>query len=171
MRFPDPSGIRTCSALTLVLLVAGCSFSLKSPVQPSGQSRASNSGLLSAASKVVSATIDGAVGGVLRNGDWTATIPAGSFTGQGLVTVVVPDPAVRSCELSVVTELRNSFQAPVTLSCRLQSQDEVRTYEMQQWDPGARAWKVIESEPDSKALSCDAKVPHASTYRCGKAAA
>jgi hypothetical protein len=166
LRFPDPAGIRTFSALTLLLLVAGCSFSLKSPVQPSGQSRASNSGLISATSKVVSATIDGAVGGVLRNGDWTATIPAGSFTGKGLVTVVVPDPAVRSCEVSVVPS-----QATVTLTCRLQSQDEVRTYVMQRWDPGTRAWKVIDSETGSKALSCDAKLLHVSTYRCGKATA
>ena len=166
MRFPDPSGIRPFPAIALLLLIAGCSFSLRSPVQPSGQIRALSTGPAAPNSKVVSATIDGAVGGVLRNGDWTATIPAGSFTGQGLVTVVVPDPAVRSCQLSVVPS-----KATVTLSCRLQSQDEVRTYEMQQWDPGTSAWKVIDSEPDSKALSCDATLSHVSTYRCGKAAA
>jgi hypothetical protein len=117
----------------------------------------------------VSGTVHGAAGGVLRNGDWTVSIPAGSFTGVGLVTMTVPDPAVRSCQLSIVPKALNSFRAPVTLSCRLQSQEEVRTFAMQGWDPGTNGWKVMESKTDSRALTCDAALPHFSTYRCGKA--
>ncbi len=168
MRFPDHARIRSLPSLALLILIAGCSSSPLSPVQHFGQSKAFSTS--PAASKVVSGTIKGAVGGVLRNGDWTVRIPAGSFAGMGLVTFVVPDPAVRSCELRIVPSLLNSFQVPVTLSCRLQSQDEVRTYVMQRWDPDMRAWQVVGSQTDSKALSCDAALPHFSTYRCGKAA-
>jgi len=144
-------------------------------VQHSGQSRAfaadptaPNAGPLSTAAKVVSGTVDGALGGVLRNGDWTVKIPAGSFAGTGLVTVTVPDPGSRRCDLNIVPAVLNDFRVPVTLSCRLQSPDEVRGYVIQRWDPKARSWQVIASTASVKTMSCDAALPHFSSYRCGK---
>ena len=160
MRFSGHTRVRALPALALLFLVLGWSSLPRTQVQQSGQS---------AASKVVSGTINGAAGGVLRNGDWSVKIPAGSFPGVGLVTVTVPDPAVRSCQLSIAPSALNSFRAPVTLSCRLQSQEEVRTFVMQSWDPGTRSWKASDSKTDSRALSCSASLPHFSTYRCGKA--
>jgi hypothetical protein len=170
------SHLGTLPILAALILFVGCSTSPLSPVQPTGQNQAlsanpapSSAGILSETAKVVTGTVNGVAGGVLRNGDWTVTIPAGSFTGIGLVTVTVPDPSVRSCELGIVPSLLNSFRVPVTLTCRLQSADEVRDFTMQWWDPGTKTWKLIESTTDSKTMSCDAPLAHFSTYRCGKA--
>jgi hypothetical protein len=170
------SRLGTLPILAALLLFVGCSNSPLSPVQPAGQNQtlsgdpaASNSGLLSSTAKVVTGTVNGLLGGVIKNGDWTVTIPAGSFAGVGLVTVTVPDPSVRSCELGIFPSLLNSFQVPVTLSCRLQSTDEVRDFTMQWWDPGTKTWKVIPSTTDAATMTCDAPLPHFSTYRCGKA--
>ncbi len=162
--------------LAAVLLFVGCSTSPLSPEQQSGQNQgfsanpmSENAGLLSSTAKVVSGTVDGLLGGVIRNGDWTVKIPAGSFSGVGLVTVTVPDPGVRSCELSIVPSLLNTFRVPVTLSCRLQSADEVRDYKMMWWDPSAKTWNLISSTTSAATMSCDAPLPHFSTYSCGKA--
>ncbi len=162
--------------LAALLLFVGCSTSPLSPEQQSGQNQAlsanpmaETSGLLSSTAKVVSGTVNGLLGGVIRNGDWTVTIPAGSFSGVGIVTVTVPDAGVRSCELSIFPSLLNTFLVPVTLSCRLQSTDEVRDYQMMWWDPGTKTWKVIPSTTSAATMTCDAPLPHFSTYSCGKA--
>ena len=170
------SRTRTVPTIATLLLLAGCSTSPISPEQHSGQSQAfaadptvSNAGLLSIDAKVVSGTVDGALGGVLRNGDWTVKIPAGSFAGTGLVTVTVPDPGVRSCDLKILPGALNSFRAPVTLSCRLHGYDEVRDYQMEWWNPNTNSWTTVPSTTSSKTMSCDAPLTHFSTYRCGKA--
>jgi hypothetical protein len=162
--------------LAALLLLIGCSKSPLSPEQPAGQNQsfssdptAANTGLLTSAAQVVTGTVNGLVGGVIRNGDWTVKIPAGSFSGIGLVTVTVPDPSVRSCELGIFPSLLNSFKVPVTLSCRLQSTDEVRDFTMQWWDPGTKTWTAIPSATSAATMTCDAPLPHFSTYRCGKA--
>ncbi len=170
------SRLATLPALAALLLFVGCSTSPVSPEQPSGQSQAlsvdptaANSGLLSSTAKVVSGTVNGLLGGVIKNGDWSVTIPAGSFSGTGLVTVTVPDPSVRRCELSIFPSPLNSFTVPVTLSCRLQSADEVRDFVMMWWDPSTKTWKVISSTTSSTTMTCDAPLSHFSTYQCGKA--
>jgi len=162
--------------LAALLLFVGCSKSPLSPEQPAGQNQsfssdpaAANAGLLSTTSQIVTGTVNGVLGGVIKNGDWTVKIPAGSFSGIGLVTVTVPDPSVRSCELGIFPSLLNSFRVPVTLSCRLQSTDEVRDFTMQWWDPGTKTWKAIPSTTNATTMTCDAPLPHFSTYRCGKA--
>lgn len=176
MRSNSRSHLGTLPILALLLLFVGCSNSPLSPEQPAGQNQAffanpspSNTGILSSTAKIVTGTVNGLVGGVIRNGDWTVKIPAGSFAGVGLVTVTVPDPSVRSCELGIVPSLLNSFRVPVTLSCRLQSSDEVRDFTMQWWDPGTKTWQAVASQNDRTTMSCDAPLPHFSTYRCGKA--
>jgi len=163
----------------MLLILAGCSTSPLSPKQPFGQEQGfstdptvSSSDRISESlptSSQISATVNGLMGGTLKNGDWTVRIPAGAFSGIGVVTVTVPDPAVRSCQLSIVPSLLNSFRVPVTLSCRLQSTTEVKGYQMEWWDPGTKTWKPIPSTTSATTMSCDAPLPHFSTYRCGKA--
>jgi hypothetical protein len=149
-------------------------------VQPSGQSAghgqgfssdpaSAEAGLLSTTAKVVSGTVDGVLGGVIRNGDWTVKIPAGSFSGVGLVTVTVPDAGTRSCDLRIFPSSLNAFKVPVILSCRLQSKEEVAGYQIQWWDPSSKAWIAIPSKTSATTMTCDAPLPHFSTYRCGKA--
>ena len=170
------SRLDTLAILAALLLFVGCSTSPLSPEQQSGQNQAlsthptaENSGLLSSTAKVVSGTVNGLLGGVIRNGDWTVKIPAGSFSGVGVVTVTVPDPGVRSCQLGIFPSILNTFRGPVTLSCRLQSPDEVTGYQMQWWDPSSKTWKTIPSTTSLRTMTCDAPLAHFSTYRCGKA--
>jgi hypothetical protein len=158
----------------MLLIMAGCSSSPVSPEQPSGQVQGfpadpavSSSGVISTTSQIVTGTVNGLVGGVLKNGDWTVKIPAGAFSGIGVVTITVPDPGVRSCDLNIVPSMLNSFRVPVTLSCRLQSTTEVATYGIQWWDPSAKTWKSLPSTTSATTMSCDATLPHFSTYRCG----
>src|SRR5436853_7689067 len=135
----------------MLIVLAGCSSAPLSPEQPSGQSPALSvdpsppgSGL-STTSRIVSGTVNGLMGGVLKNGDWTVRIPAGAFSGIGVVTVTVPDPGVRSCDLHIAPSTLNAFRVPVTLSSRLHSAYEVQDYQMQWWDTDAKEWKVIPS--------------------------
>lgn len=162
--------------LATLLLLAGCSTSPLSPVQTSGQSQAfsadptaASSDLLTSTAQVVSGTVNGLLGGVIRNGDWTVTIPAGAFSGTGVITVTVPDPSVRKCDLSIFPSALNDFKVPVTLTCRLQSAAEVGAYSMMWWDPGTKTWVAIPYTNSASTLTCNAPLAHFSTYRCGKA--
>src|SRR2546426_9887311 len=85
-------------------LIVGCSTSPLAPERPAAPNQGlstdpsgPNAGLLSSTTKVVSSTINGLLGGVIKNGDWTVKIPAGAFTGIGVITVTVPDASVRKC--------------------------------------------------------------------------
>jgi len=178
------SRIALVPMLALLLLMVGCSGSPLSPEQPSGQTSAlstdpaaSNSGLLTdlvstttnLLAKVVSTAVNGLLGGVVRNGDWTVTVPAGAYSGTGVVTVTVTDPSVRKCDLSIAPLSLNSFQKPVTLTCKLQTLDQVQTYVIKWWDPSTGKWVDLPTTRDTMRLTCSASLPHFSTYSCGKA--
>ena len=157
-------------------LIVGCSTSPLAPEQAAGPNRGlttdsagSNAGLLTSTTKVISASIDGLLGGAIKNGDWTVKIPAGAFSGIGVITVTVPDASVRKCDLQIFPSLLNSFRVPVTLSCRELTTADAQTDVMMWWDPSAKEWKVIPSTANLTTLSRDAPLSHFSTYQCGKA--
>ncbi|HMI31298.1 MAG TPA: hypothetical protein VK527_06125 [Candidatus Limnocylindrales bacterium] len=162
--------------LLALVLLAGCSTSPLAPEQSGAPNQAlstgttgSNLSLLPSTTLLVSKTVNGLLGGVITAGDWTVKIPAGAFLGIGTVTVRVPDPSVRKCELSIFPSLLNLFRVPVTLSCRLPNADAAGTYVMMWWDPATSTWKTIPSTSSATKLTCDAPLPHFSTYGCGKA--
>ena len=183
------SRIAACLMLVFALLMSGCSGTPTplSPEPASGQASvvstgaaSSNSGLLgdvvsgtttvlSSLLKIVSVTINGLLGGIVRNGDWTVTVPPGAYSGTGIVTIAIPDPSVRSCDLSISPASLNSFSTPVQLTCKLQTLDQVQTYVIQWWDPSAKQWVTLPTSRDTTKLTCSASLPHFSTYRCGKA--
>ena len=183
------SRIAACLMLVFALLMSGCSGAPTplSPEPASGQASvvstgaaSSNSGLLgdvvsgtttvlSSLLKIVSVTINGLLGGIVRNGDWTVTVPPGAYSGTGIVTIAIPDPSVRSCDLSISPASLNSFSTPVQLTCKLQTLDQVQTYVIQWWDPSAKQWVTLPTSRDTTKLTCSASLPHFSTYRCGKA--
>jgi len=161
--------------LALVLL-AGCSTSPLAPERSGAPNQAlstgttgSNLSLLPSTTLLVSKTVNGSLGGVITAGDWTVNIPAGAFLGTGIITVRVPDTSVRQCELGIFPSLLNSFKVPVTLSCRLPNAAAAGTYVMMWWDPATSTWKTIPSTTSTRTLTCDAPLPHFSTYGCGKA--
>jgi len=157
-------------------LIVGCSTSPLAPEHAAGpnpglttDSAGSNAGVLTSTTKVISASINGLLGGAIKNGDWTVKIPAGAFSGIGVITVTVPDASVRSCDLKIFPSLLNSFRVPVTLSCRSATTADAQTDVMMWWDPSAKEWKVIPSTANLTTLSRDAPLSHFSTYQCGKA--
>ena len=171
--------------LALLLLVVGCSGTPLSPEQPSGQTSAvstdpgaSNSGLLggvvntatnllNALVKIVCTTVNGLLGGVVRNGDWTVTVPPGAYTGTGVITVTVSDPSVRKVDLSISPASLNNFQTPVTLTCKLQTLNQVQNYVIKWWDPSVSRWRDLPTTRDTTKLTVSATLPHFSTYSCG----
>jgi hypothetical protein len=176
VRHPLRTRITALPLFLALVLLAGCSTMPLAPEQGaapnqtlSSDNTGSNASLLPSATVLVSKTINGLLGGVITAGDWTVKIPAGSFSGIGIVTVRVPDPNVRKCELGIFPSLLNSFRVPVTLSCRLPDADAARDYVMMWWDPSTRTWKTIPSTTSTATLTCDAALPHFSTYGCGKA--
>ena len=176
MRRPQRMQIVALPLFVAMALIVGCSSSPLGPGQPTAPSQGlstdpsgSNAGLLSSTTKVVSATIDGLLGGFIKNGDWTVKIPAGAFTGIGVITVTVPDASVRKCDLQIFPSLLNSFRVPVTLSYRELTTADAQTDVMMWWDPSAKAWKVIPSAANLATLTRDAPLSHFSTYGCGKA--
>ena len=157
-------------------LIVGCSNSPLAPEHAAGPnagasigSTGSNAGLLTSTTKVVSASINGLLGGTIKNGDWTVKIPAGAFPGTGVITVTVPDASVRSCDLNIFPSLLNSFRVPVTLSCRSATIADAQTDVMMWWDPSVKKWTVIPSTANLTTLTRDAPLSHFSTYQCGKA--
>ena len=177
MRHPLRTRIAALPLFLAFVLLAGCSTSPLAPEQSvapeqslsSATGPGSNSSLFPSTTLLVSKVVNGLLGGVITSGDWTVTIPAGAFFGTGLVTVRVPDPNVRQCELGIFPSLLNSFRVPVTLSYRLPSADAANDYVMMWWDPSTRSWKTIPSATSTTTLTCDAPLPHFSTYGCGKA--
>lgn|GEM_PF-1832801 len=179
------SRIAIVPMLALLLLMVGCSGTPLSPEQPSGQTSAlstdpagSNSGLLgsvvnttttllSSVVKVVCTTVNGLLGGVVRNGDWTVTVPAGAYSGTGVITVTVQDPSVRKVDLSISPVSLNSFQTPVTLTCKLQTLDQVQSYVIRWWDPSTSRWVDLPTARDTAKLTVSASLSHFSTYSCG----
>jgi hypothetical protein len=125
--------------------------------------------VLSSLVRIVSSTVDGLLGGIVRNGDWTVTVPPGAYSGSGVVTIKVPNPDVRACDLSISPADLNAFSTPVTLTCKVQTLDQARTYVIQWWDPSAKRWVDLPTVRDTSKLTCSALLPHFSTYRCGKA--
>jgi len=176
VRRPLRTRIAALPLFLALVLLAGCSTSPLAPEQSaapnqslSGDGTGSNSSLLSSTTLLVSKTVNGLLGGVITAGDWTVTIPAGSFSGIGIITVRVPDASVRKCELGIFPSLLNSFRVPVTLKCRLPNADAAATYVMMWWDPSTSTWKTIPSTTSATTLTCTASLPHFSTYGCGKA--
>ena len=162
--------------LVAAALIVGCSNSPLAPERasapnPAGSTSAaaSNAGLLTATTKVVSVTINGLLGGVIKNGDWSVKIPAGAFSGIGVITVTVPDAGARVCDLRISPSLLNKFSVPVTLSCRSATAADAQADVTTWWNPSAREWKVIPSTANLTTLTRDAPLAHFSTYKCGKA--
>jgi len=179
--------LRIFAAAVLVALTAlsGCSNSPLAPEQSiaptsaAGTSEANSSILgdaittttstvVGTTSLVVSQTV-GLLGGVVKCGDWTVTIPAGALSGIATVTVSVPDPTVPKVNLSVVPSLLNSFKVPVTLTCKLPTATDASTDVMYWWDPSAKVWRAIPSTANLTTYTRSAQLSHFSTYGCGKA--
>src|SRR5439155_10835454 len=62
-----------------------------------------------------SKTIDGSKGGTFSSGHFTLVVPPGAFAGKAELTIVVSDPSVLRCSLSISPPEANHFSVPVQL--------------------------------------------------------
>jgi len=84
-------------------------------VQVSADSLDSAGHLVPAEPSVVSAKIDGSVGGELHNGRFSLQVPKGAWEGTLTVTMTVPNPTVMRCDLTIDKPDQNHFKQPVVL--------------------------------------------------------
>lgn len=123
--------------------------------------------LLASTTQLASKLIDGAVGGEVSLGDWRVAVPAGAFVGVGLITVKVPDPSIRRCDLEISPASLNHFFVPVSLWCKFDSSSQALNSGIYWWNPAEAVWTLV---PSTAVLNSRvAPLSHFSTYQGGRA--
>lgn len=123
--------------------------------------------LQSSTTQLASKLIDGAVGGEVSLGNWRVVIPAGAYVGVGTISVGIPDPTIRRCDLSISPASLNKFLVPVQLWCKFDSSLQAQTSYIYWWNPFKCVWTVV---PSTAVLSSRvAPLSHFSTYQGGRA--
>jgi hypothetical protein len=107
IRLPRP----LARVLAMATLVLGASSLFASTTDPAFV-RVPSTGTASLSG---SATIGGLLGGSLKVGRYTVTVPPGAYLGTATITIKVPDPTVLRCDLSISPASANHFLVPVTL--------------------------------------------------------
>lgn len=114
--------------------------------------------------------IDGAVGGVVKLGRFTATVPAGAFRGNATIILTVPEPSAKICQLEITPNSNNTFAAPVILSAKVNDAgvDKKHRLAILYFDPVTETWTEVPGsslDPDSGEVS--APLYHFSIYGVG----
>jgi len=155
-------------ALALVGLLAGPPASVDLAWAGRGQSNSNDPVVASTTS--ASAEIDGSMGGVVRSGRWTVTVPPGAFSGVGTITVSVADRNALVCDLDIKPGSLNKFALPVALSLSTQGLPvDPTTLTIYWYDPLTKTWVDVHGTGDSGKQTLTALLYHFSTYAAGKA--
>jgi hypothetical protein len=132
---------------------------------------------------VVTARVDGAVGGRVICGRFVATVPAGAFAGVGTITMTLPDSTLMLCDLEVSPAELNGFAVPVDLALHTSGTGaDLDSLDIYWWDPANSAWtsmgcqkavlepvladEVLTAEP---VTGVSLQLNHFSKYAAGKA--
>ncbi len=90
------------------------------------------------------AVIDGSVGGKMRCGRFVLLLPAGAFTGEGTVTMSMPDSTVQIVELEIAPAELNAFEKPIDLAITTTdlsvSPDSLQLY---YYNPELKEWQSL----------------------------
>ena len=89
--------------------------------------------------------IDGSKGGSIDNGRFTLIVPPGAFTGIATVTILVPNPTVMQCQLTITPPEANHFAIPVQLvaDCHDASQLNVSSLATLWYDELNQRWTLV----------------------------
>ena len=112
----------------------------------------------------------GSLGGLLSNGRWTVTIPAGAVDGSATVSLGVSSSTSASCQLGITPADKNHFTVPVTLTidCRSVPSDQLANYTIYWFDPSTGQWvEVAGSKVDLTNKRVSAPLAHFSQYAAG----
>ncbi len=116
-------------------------------------------------SKLVSAVIDGAVGGQVKWGRFMLAVPPGAWYGQATVTMVVPDPSVLACEFTIDPPSANGFSVPVMLTVNTPGAPSGKRLVIGWMDPAQGKWVPVKGSWNlSERKLVVAPLYHFSTY-------
>jgi len=132
---------------------------------------------------VVTARVDGAVGGRVVCGRFVATVPAGAFAGVGTITMTLPDSTLMLCDLEVSPIELNGFAVPVDLALHTSGTSaDLDSLDIYWWDPAKSSWTsmgcqktVLEPVLADEVLTAEPvtgvrlQLDHFSKYAAGKA--
>lgn len=118
--------------------------------------------------KAISKTIDGTVGGDVGTGRFKVEVPSGAFTGDGEITVTVPDSNVLLVHLHI-DGVPNEFHEPVRLVVSWgdalgEFNPDPSQLQMVWFDEGRGKWVVIPSEVDLRNKTIWSNLEHFSEY-------
>ena len=150
------SRLRTANVVALVAL----SLILVTADQP-------QAGLISGLVNTLTQVVDGAVGGLLSRGIWTARIPSGAFSGTASVSLSALSGS-NVCQLEISPASKNGFAKPVTLTAKIPLGMSAASAEIEWLNPQTQAWEpVAGSSVNPLARTVSAPLWHFSTYRVG----
>jgi hypothetical protein len=113
-------------------------------------------------------TISGSDGGKVTAGRFTVHFPPGAVSGDGEVTVEVPDTTVMRVDLHI-KNAPNRFEVPVTLEVSFAGFDrdplvDPARYKIFWLDEAAGRWRMLETHVDLERRTVSTELLHFSTY-------
>jgi hypothetical protein len=162
-------------AVAVLLAAAGCSQlptspTASAPSEPVASGSSSEIlGLFEGSSSTTTTTMTlGTLGGVVRAGDFTLTVPPLALTRTATITVSQPDPARPVVELSIAPASANRFLVPVLLTANADKMERslLSVACVSYYNPSTGQWEpVSESTVSLLTLTVSAPLSHFSTYR------
>jgi hypothetical protein len=116
------------------------------------------------------AEMEGAVGGKVKNGRWTITMPAESFEGGARVELSIPASKAWGCELNIFPAEKNHFETQATLSvdCHNIPPPRLADLVILYFNPDTFLWEPVEgSTVDMRKKTVSAPLSHFSIYALG----
>ena len=146
----------------LLLTLGAAAFAPASAGTPPG---VAGSAITGAAS---SATMDGDLGGVLRQGPWTLLVPPGAFHGTTQVTMFLRHGRTPTVTIVLADPSLNSFVRPVILNFRADSPSAAAGQVLYLWNESDLRWEPVSgSVANTINGSVLAPLQHFSTYTVG----
>ena len=109
--------------------------------------------------------IDGALGGSLRMGRFTLTVPPGAYYGKATITIAVPNCSKVACTLSISPATANGFSAPIVLTMKTTGCNTTEPLAAGYFDPALGKWtRVAGAYQDANSKDVIAPLYHFSDY-------
>jgi hypothetical protein len=170
LRFLRPLAL----GIAVLLAAAGCSNLPTAPTAPSTSAPAASGGsseilgLFESSSTTTTTKTLGLLGGAVRAGDFTLTVPPLALTRTATITVRQPDPARPVVELSISPASANNFLVPVLLTADASKMERslLSVSCVSYYNPATDKWEPVSGSTVSLlSLTVSAPLSHFSTYR------
>jgi hypothetical protein len=109
--------------------------------------------------------IDGALGGSVRLGRFTLTVPPGAYYGKATITIAVPNRSKVACSLSISPASANGFSLPIVLTMKTKGCNTTEPLAAGYFDPALGRWtRVAGAYQDADSKDVIAPLYHFSVY-------